>query len=85
MTIMMTEKHQITIPKKIAEVLGLHRGSMFDVEVHRNRIELIPVETTKKAFTKDQYKKLEALSKAEQGLERRVARDYIEELKKGRG
>ncbi len=44
MTITMTAKHQVTIPRKIADVLSLKKGTMFDVIVHRNRIELIPLE-----------------------------------------
>lgn len=84
MTIMMTEKNQITIPKKIAVVLKLHKGSLFDVEVHRDRIELVPVETAKKLFTKDQYQKLSLFSKKERSLEKKVTKKYIEELKRGR-
>ncbi len=85
MTIVMTEKNQITIPRKIAGILKLHRGSMFDVEVQHDRIELIPVEVTRKTFTKEQFAKLNALSKRERGLEKKVTRDYIKGLRKGRG
>ena len=84
MTIAMTEKHQITIPKRVAEVLGLHKGSLFDVEVHHNKIELIPLEVTRKSFTKEQYKKLAVLSRRERGLEQKATGGFIEDLKKGK-
>ena len=83
MTIVMTEKNQITIPKRVTEVLGLKRGSMFNVEVHRHRIELIPLEVTEKQFTNEQYNKLNALSKSEKGTEKKVTSNMIHRLKKG--
>jgi len=42
MTITMTAKNQITIPKKITNVLGLRKGCMFEIEVSKDGIELIP-------------------------------------------
>jgi len=36
MTVIMTAKNQITIPKKITSALGLEKGSMFKVEVSKN-------------------------------------------------
>jgi len=74
MTVRMTAKHQITIPKKVADVLGLGKGSMFDITVSNNRIELIPLETVEKVFTEEEYKKLETLSRKEKGTEKRVQR-----------
>ena len=85
MTVRMTAKHQITIPKKVTEVLGLRKGSMFDIMISKNRIELIPLETVEKVFTEEEYKKLETLSMKEKGKEKRVTRKFIENLKKGRG
>ena len=85
MTVRMTAKHQITIPKKVTEVLGLRKGSMFDIMVSKNRIELIPLETVEKVFTEEEYKKLETLSRKEKGKEKRATRKFIENLKKGRG
>jgi len=58
MMVKMTAKSQITIPKKITEVLGLKKGSMFEVVVSKNKIELIPLETKEKVFRKDIYKRL---------------------------
>ncbi len=84
MTIKMTAKHQVTIPKKIAEALGLKKGTMFDVVVFENRIELIPLEITEKVFTEDEYRKLEALSRKEKGEEKRVTKKFIDSLKKGK-
>ena len=58
MTVKMTAKNQITIPKRITEVLGLKKGSMFGIVVSKNKIELIPLETKEKVFRKDIYKRL---------------------------
>jgi len=85
MTVRMTAKHQITIPKKVADVLGLGKGSMFDITVSNNRIELIPLEAVEKVFTEEEYKKLETLSRKEKGTEKRVTKKFVEILKKGRG
>ena len=84
MTIVMTEKNQVTIPKKITNVLGLKRGAMFNVEVHKSRIELIPVEVKEISFSSGQYKKLAKLSKAEKGQERKATSRFISGLKRGR-
>jgi len=84
MTIVMTEKHQITIPKRIAEALGLHKGSLFDVDVSDNKIELVPLEVVPKSFTREQYQKLAILSKKERGLEKRATKNFIQDLKKSK-
>lgn len=84
MTITMTAKHQITIPKKITTVLGLKKGAMFDIVVHKDRIELVPLETHEKVFTEEEYKKLELLSIKEKGKEKRVTKKFIDNLKKGK-
>ena len=83
MTTTMTEKNQITIPKKITDILELRRGCLFDVQVHRNRIELIPLETREKTLTSEQYRKLDLLSQREKGKEKRVTKEYIAHLKSG--
>ena len=59
MTIAMSEKHQVTIPSKIARALDLKRGSLFDVELHGSKIELIPLEVKEKKFTRLEYRKLD--------------------------
>ena len=84
MTITMTEKHQITIPKRVADALGLGKGSLFEVEVHRNRIELVPVEVQEKVFTEEDYARLDKLSREEKGKEVRVTKAFIRRLKKGK-
>ncbi|MBI4971489.1 MAG: AbrB/MazE/SpoVT family DNA-binding domain-containing protein [Candidatus Omnitrophica bacterium] len=84
MTITMTEKHQITIPKKIADVLHLKRGSMFSVELRRNRIELIPVEMKEKKFTAEDYQKLDLLFKKGRGQEKVVTQRLVSRLKQGK-
>ncbi|MBL7071435.1 MAG: hypothetical protein ISS26_04615 [Candidatus Omnitrophica bacterium] len=85
MTVIMTVKNQITIPKKITDALGLDKGSMFRVEISKNVIELIPLETKEKEFTEEEYVKLEALAMKEKGKEKRVTKKFISDLKKGRG
>jgi AbrB family looped-hinge helix DNA binding protein len=84
MTITMTAKHQVTIPKKITDVLRLGKGTMFNIVVSRDRIELIPLETKEKIFSDEEYKKLELLSIKEKGAEKQVAKKFIDNLKKGK-
>lgn len=84
MTVTMTSKNQVTIPKKITNVLGLGKGAMFNVEVSRNRIELIPLETREKEFTEEEYRKLEALASKQRGTEKRVTGKLINKLMKGK-
>ena len=85
MTITMTAKHQVTIPRKIADVLSLKKGTMFDVIVHRNRIELIPLETVQKTFTDKEYEQLDALAAAERGQEKRVTNAFLRALRTAKG
>jgi len=84
MTITMTAKHQVTIPKKITNALGLKKGCMFDVAVSKNGIMLVPLEVKEKVFTDDEYDKLETLTLKEKGKEKRVTKKFIDKLKKGR-
>jgi len=69
MTVTMTAKNQITIPKKIANALGLCKGTMFEVEVFKSGIELIPLETKEREFADTEYAKLEFLETKEKGKE----------------
>jgi len=85
MTITMTAKHQVTIPRKIAEILSLKKGTMFDVIVHRNRIELIPLETVEKTFTDKEYDQLDALAAAERGQEKPVTKAFLRALNTAKG
>lgn len=84
MTVVMTAKNQITIPKKITNALGLGKGSMFKVEVSKSRIELIPLETKEREFTNEEYAKLEVLATQERGKEKRLTKKLINNLKKGK-
>lgn len=84
MNVTMTAKNQITIPKKIAKVLHLKKGTMFRVKIQNNRIELVPLEVKEMEFSMEMYEKLEDISKEEQGKERKVTEGYIENLKKGK-
>ncbi|MCM8814298.1 MAG: AbrB/MazE/SpoVT family DNA-binding domain-containing protein [Candidatus Omnitrophica bacterium] len=83
MTIVMTAKNQVTIPKKITSALGLGKGSLFEVEVCKNRIELIPLQTKEREFTDKEYAKLEALASREKGKEKPVTGKLIANLKRG--
>ena len=83
MTIIMTAKHQITIPKRIAEALGLKKGSLFSIGVTESGIELVPLDPKEKTFTREEYKKLEALAIEEKGQEKRVTKKFINKLKRG--
>lgn len=84
MTITMTSKNQITIPSKVAKILGLKKGAMFAIEVHRNRIELIPVKVQEKTFSEETYRKLDLLSEKEKGKEKKVTKKLIHSLKTGK-
>lgn len=83
MTVTMTAKNQITIPKKITNALGLCRGAMFEVEIFKKGIELIPLETKEREFSDAEYAKLEILSAREKGKEKRLTKRFIDNLKKG--
>jgi len=84
MTITMTAKNQITIPRKIAEALGLKKGSMFKIDISKNVIELIPLETTERQFTAQEYVKLKTLAATEKGTEKPVTKKFISNLKKSK-
>lgn len=65
MTITMTTKNQVTLPKKIVDALGLSKGCLFDAKVSRNCIELVPLEVKEKSFTEEDFKKLDKLVREE--------------------
>lgn len=83
MTITMTAKNQVTIPQEIVTAMGLEKGSLFSVEIRRNRIELVPLEPTEKVFTDKEYEALERLCQEEKGKAKKVTKKFIDELKKG--
>ena len=83
MTITMTSKNQITLPKRIVDALRLHRGSLFDVKVNNSRIELVPLEVTEKKFTAEDFKRLNKLvSKEKKKGAAKVTQDYINSITK---
>ncbi len=81
MTITMTSKNQITIPKKIVNVLGLDKGSVFDIKITDHRIELIPLETVEKVFTDEEYAELDELTKKQKKNAKKVTHKFIDNLK----
>ena len=82
MTISMSEKHQVTIPNKIAKALDLKRGSLFDVEFNGSRIELIPLEVKEKKFTRAEYRKLDKLLAQQKETREKVTAAYIDKVRK---
>lgn len=84
MTITMTSKNQVTIPKKVTDALGIKSGAMFEVIFSRSGIELVPLETRTRHFTDEEYSKLEKLSVREKGQEKKISRSFISKLKKGK-
>ncbi len=85
MTITMTSKNQVTIPKNIADRFHLKRGSIFDIKIDANKIELIPMELIEKSYTEDEYKKLEEIYQREKHTAKPMSKGLIKKLKKGRG
>ena len=84
MTISMSEKHQVTIPSKIARVLDLKRGSLFDIVLKGSRIELIPLEIKEKKFTQAEYRKLDKLLAQEKKTKTKVTTAFIDKIRKGK-
>jgi AbrB family looped-hinge helix DNA binding protein len=80
MTITMSSKNQITIPKRLVKALQLNEGALFDINLNGNRLELIPVETIEKTFTKEEYAKLEKLYQKEKHLNKPITKEFIENL-----
>ncbi len=84
MTITMSEKHQVTIPKNITLALDLKKGSLFKVRVNGTKIELIPVEVVEKKYTKQDYALLDKLTSEQQGKEKKITKAMITKMKKGK-
>ena len=83
MTITMTSKNQVTLPKSIVETFGFDKGSTFDVRVNRNHIELVPVtvEIKELTFTKKELAKLKQLTQKERGQAKKVTKKFIEDIR----
>ncbi len=84
MTITMTSKNQITIPKKVVTRLGLKRGCHFNIMVDEYHIELTPMELVEKPYTDEEYKKMEEISRRERPFAKKVTKAFIEKLKQGK-
>lgn len=81
MTITMTSKNQVTIPKKIVDRFHLKRGAIFDIKIESNRIELIPMELVEKSYTEEDYKKMEYLYQKQKGTAKPITKSFINKLK----
>ena len=84
MTIVLTGKNQITIPKKLINEMHLVEGALFDIQLTGNRLELIPLETIEKVFSDEEYIKMDQICKRERGQSKPLTRDYIKQLKTGK-
>ncbi len=82
MTVAMSEKHQVTIPSRIARALDLKRGSLFDVELNGSRIELIPLETKERKLSRAEYRKLDKLLAQEKESREKVTAAFIDKIRK---
>jgi len=80
MTITMTSKNQITIPKQLVKALQLSEGSLFDIHLKGNRLEIIPLETIEKTFTDEEYAKMEKLYQKQKHTAKRVTSKDIENI-----
>ncbi len=83
MTVTMSEKHQVTIPKKIALALDLKKGTQFKVSIKRNKIELTPVELVEKTYTKQEYAAIDRLTADQEGEEKKITKAMLAKIKKG--
>ena len=84
MTITMTSKNQVTIPKKIVERFHLKKGAIFDIKIDANRIELIPMELVERSYSEDEYKKLEEIYQKEKHAAKPIGKELVKKLKKGK-
>lgn len=82
MTITMTSKNQITLPKKIVDALDLDKGAMFDIRVTGNKIQLVPLEVSEKVFTDAEYAKMEELFQKEKGKAKKITKEFINSIGK---
>ncbi len=83
MTITLANRNQITLPKPIVDALRLHKGSLFDIRLNKNRIELIPLKTSELKLTDEDYRRLDKLVKEEKkkGV-RKVTPEFIKNITK---
>lgn len=72
MVVKISTKHQVTIPKDIAEVFHLRKGDVLEVERQGNKIIMIP----KEVILQDKYPE-EDLKVAEQVLKKGLPKEEI--------
>lgn len=80
MTITLTSKNQITIPKKLITEMHLAEGALFDIQLKGNRLELIPLETVEKVFSDEEYIRLENTYQKEKNSAKKVTAKDIDKL-----
>ncbi len=80
MTITLTGKNQITIPKKLITAMHLAEGALFDIQLKGNRLELIPLETVEKVFSDAEYIRLENIYQKEKHSAKKVTAKDIDKL-----
>ncbi len=78
----LTKKFQITLPKKIREILGVKSGERIGFIVEGNEVKIVPL----KSKLEENFGKLNAVSKPEnfkeirEFVEEEIAKNVIEEL-----
>jgi AbrB family looped-hinge helix DNA binding protein len=78
----LTKKFQITLPKKIREILGVKSGERIGFIVEGNEVKIVPL----KSKLEENFGKLKAVSKPEnfkeirKFVEEEIAKNVIEEL-----
>lgn len=72
MVVKVSCKHQVTIPKNIAEVFHLKKGDVIEVERQGNKIIMTP----KEVILEDKYP-LEDLEKAEDILSKTLSKEEV--------
>jgi len=79
----LTKKFQITLPKKIREILGVKSGERIGFIVEGNEVKIVPL----KSKLEENFGKLKAVSKPEkfkeirEFVEEEIAKNVIEEHK----
>ena len=72
MVIKVSSKHQVTIPKSIADAFDLKRGDVLEVKKEGNKIIMIP----KEVILEDKYSK-EDLEAAEKALSKGLPKEEV--------
>ncbi len=79
----LTKKFQITLPKKIRQILGVKSGERIGFIVEGNEVKIVPL----KSKLEENFGKVKAVSKPEkfkeirEFVEEEIAKNVIEELK----